>query len=112
MISHSVNGGPFSTGCRDTPAVVRQANRAYAVASRLSPPHQGSLGTVCTTVPPVGVEPTLGTLLGGRPLPLGYGGWVIIPPLRGNNSWRTEFGGIVSPGGYISNSDPFHECKA
>src|SRR5215469_74019 len=31
------------------------------------------------TVPPVGVEPTLGTLLGGRPLPLGYGGWVMIP---------------------------------
>ena len=30
-------------------------------------------------VPPVGVEPTLGTLLGGRPLPLGYGGLVIIP---------------------------------
>ena len=31
-------------------------------------------------VPPVGVEPTLGTLLGGRPLPLGYGGGFIIPP--------------------------------
>ena len=30
-------------------------------------------------VPPVGVEPTLGTLLGGRPLPLGYGGDHIIP---------------------------------
>ena len=30
-------------------------------------------------VPPVGVEPTLGTLLGGRPLPLGYGGGPIIP---------------------------------
>src|SRR5581483_3695380 len=30
-------------------------------------------------VPPVGVEPTLGTLLGGRPLPLGYGGWDMIP---------------------------------
>ena len=31
-------------------------------------------------VPPVGLEPTLGTLLGGRPLPLGYGGAFIIPP--------------------------------
>ena len=30
-------------------------------------------------VPPVGVEPTLGTLLGGRPLPLGYGGSEMIP---------------------------------
>ncbi len=30
-------------------------------------------------VPPVGVEPTLGTLLGGRPLPLGYGGTEMIP---------------------------------
>jgi hypothetical protein len=29
-------------------------------------------------VPPVGVEPTLRTLLGGRPLPLGYGGGTII----------------------------------
>jgi len=36
---------------------------------------------VDTDVPPVGVEPTLGTLLGGRPLPLGYGGWVMIPRL-------------------------------
>ena len=27
-----------------------------------------------TKVPPVGFEPTLRTLLGGRPLPLGYGG--------------------------------------
>jgi hypothetical protein len=30
-------------------------------------------------VPPVGVEPTLGTLLGGLPLPLGYGGFMRIP---------------------------------
>jgi hypothetical protein len=30
------------------------------------------------SVPPVGVEPTLRTLLGGRPLPLGYGGGTII----------------------------------
>src|SRR5215813_8765472 len=36
----------------------------------------GGWGVVAVTkgVPPVGVEPTLGTLLGGRPLPLGYGG--------------------------------------
>jgi hypothetical protein len=61
------------------PGRVRQANDAYAVASRLSRPDQGSSGTTCSRVPPVGVEPTLGTLLGGRPLPLGYGGWVIIP---------------------------------
>jgi len=33
----------------------------------------------CSEVPPVGVEPTLGTLLGGRPLPLGYGGFAIVP---------------------------------
>jgi hypothetical protein len=32
-----------------------------------------------SAVPPVGVEPTLGTLLGGRPLPLGYGGVAMIP---------------------------------
>ena len=31
------------------------------------------------SVPPVGVEPTLWTLLGGRPLPLGYEGVPIIP---------------------------------
>ena len=39
------------------------------------------LGVVAGTrgVPPVGVEPTLGTLLGGRPLPLGYGGIAMIP---------------------------------
>ena len=32
-------------------------------------------------VPPVGFEPTLRTLLGGRPLPLGYGGALIITRL-------------------------------
>src|SRR5215831_21319483 len=43
-------------------------------------------------VPPVGVEPTLGTLLGGRPLPLGYGGWVMIPrPVR-DHSCSGEWG--------------------
>ena len=30
-------------------------------------------------VPPVGLEPTLRTLLGDRPLPLGYGGALIVP---------------------------------
>ena len=29
-------------------------------------------------VPPIGVEPTLGTLLRGSPLPLGYGGGSIV----------------------------------
>jgi hypothetical protein len=34
--------------------------------------------TALTKVPPVGFEPTPRTLLGGRPLPLGYGGALII----------------------------------
>ncbi len=33
-------------------------------------------------VPPVGFEPTLRTLLGGRPLPLGYGGALIVTRFR------------------------------
>ena len=32
-------------------------------------------------MPPVGFEPTLAALLGGPPLPLGYGGALIIPPM-------------------------------
>jgi hypothetical protein len=40
------------------------------------------LGPGPLDVPPVGVEPTLGTLLGGRPLPLGYGGGPMIPPVQ------------------------------
>src|SRR6516165_233868 len=40
---------------------------------------RGGFSQLPVGVPPVGVEPTLGTLLGGRPLPLGYGGWVMIP---------------------------------
>jgi hypothetical protein len=45
--------------------------------------HQGHNRTSASTpVPPVGVEPTLGTLLGGRPLPLGYGGIAMIPRNR------------------------------
>jgi hypothetical protein len=40
-------------------------------------------GALCLLmVPPVGLEPTLRTLLGGRPLPLGYGGALIITQLR------------------------------
>ena len=38
------------------------------------------MAATANVVPPVGVEPTLGTLLGGRPLPLGYGGVFIIQP--------------------------------
>jgi hypothetical protein len=43
-------------------------------------------------VPPVGVEPTLGTLLGGQPLPLGYGGAVMIPPTDTTDYYRIEYG--------------------
>ena len=54
----------------DGPAVGRTISHMAAIGAR----GQGSSG-----VPPVGVEPTLGTLLGGRPLPLGYGGSEMIP---------------------------------
>jgi hypothetical protein len=50
--------------------------RALSVANHApmtEAPHSRS------AVPPVGLEPTLGTLLGGRPLPLGYGGKAMIP---------------------------------
>ena len=50
-------------------------------------------GALCLLiVPPVGLEPTLRTLLGGRPLPLGYGGVLIITQLRylsSNQIFRT-----------------------
>jgi len=36
--------------------------------------HRGKVDIRPDQVPPVGLEPTLRTLLGGRPLPLGYGG--------------------------------------
>ncbi len=36
--------------------------------------HKGMRSGDLRLVPPVGFEPTLRTLLGGRPLPLGYGG--------------------------------------
>jgi hypothetical protein len=51
-----------------------------------------------SAVPPVGVEPTLGTLLGGRPLPLGYGGVAMIP--------RTH---VTIPDNAISNRLVFYD---
>src|SRR5215471_12545269 len=52
-------------------------------------------------VPPVGVEPTLGTLLGGRPLPLGYGGWVMIPRWVRTILARPNGGRKIRPGAHI-----------
>jgi hypothetical protein len=44
--------------------------------------HNHLPGDLRFKVPPVGFEPTLRTLLGGRPLPLGYGGAPIITRFR------------------------------
>src|SRR6516164_2267141 len=68
--------------------------------------------TSAVQVPPVGVEPTLGTLLGGRPLPLGYGGATRIPRrgriIRGpGNGRRDIFSGVR-----ICNSWKSAECGA
>src|SRR5215467_4028296 len=52
-------------------------------------------------VPPVGVEPTLGTLLGGRPLPLGYGGAVMIPPRVRTILAQPNGGRKIRPGAHI-----------
>src|SRR5579859_8038307 len=52
-------------------------------------------------VPPVGVEPTLGTLLGGRPLPLGYGGWVMIPRSVRTILAQANGGRKIHPGSHI-----------
>src|SRR5260370_22932263 len=59
-------------------------------------------------VPPVGVEPTLGTLLGGRPLPLGYGGWVMIPRSVRTILAQANRGRKIRPGAHIQfvRSDP------
>src|SRR5690348_4859716 len=63
-----------------------------------------------TRVPPVGVEPTLGTLLGGRPLPLGYGGWIRIPRLCQIIRGR-PMGGERSPEVHIFNSSIIGRCE-
>ena len=67
----------------------------------------GSL-LVARGVPPVGVEPTLGTLLGGRPLPLGYGGWVMIPRSVRTILAQANGGRKIRPGAHIQfvHSDP------
>src|ERR1700727_1533806 len=89
----------FGPGAADTPAVyqtidtfssarpLRKACPAQCPATRARKTSQetprtssGALMSRLTCyVPPVGFEPTLGTLLGGRPLPLGYGGFLRIP---------------------------------
>src|SRR6266581_4618088 len=72
-----------------------------------APDAWGSLQVV-RGVPPVGVEPTLGTLLGGRPLPLGYGGWVMIPRSVRTILAQANRGRKTRPGAHIqfAHSDP------
>ena len=85
MIRLPVRNNDQRPGCRNGEV---RARLAAAASGRHGPPRavlpayqprggaeglRGSL-LVARGVPPVGVEPTLGTLLGGRPLPLGYGG--------------------------------------
>jgi hypothetical protein len=61
--------------------------------NRLASQHDASL--TCY-VPPVGLEPTLGTLLGGRPLPLGYGGFMRIPRTVQINARAADYYGLDS----------------
>src|SRR6516225_7561370 len=70
----------------------------------------GVAGTV--GVPPVGVEPTLGTLLGGRPLPLGYGGWVMIPRSVRSILAQANGGRKIRPGAHIQFMRSGPECEA
>jgi hypothetical protein len=64
---------------------------------------------------PVGVEPTLGTLLGGRPLPLGYGGGFIIPPVQLPNRRVAKTSGNLSltPAIITTHHPPFlaYKCR-
>src|SRR6516162_1116582 len=52
-------------------------------------------------VPPVGDEQTLGTLLGGRPLPLGYWVWVMIPRSVRTILAQVNGGRKTRPGSHI-----------
>src|SRR5262249_56779152 len=63
-------------------------------------------------VPPVGVEPTLGTLLGGRPLPLGYGGWVMIPRLVRTILAQANRGRKIHPGAQIKFTTLRHRMRS
>src|SRR5215472_5824988 len=66
-----------ATGCRPTRSATGLRPVADLDVGR--GPWVGAGVQATRGVPPVGVEPTLGTLLGGRPLPLGYGGSEMIP---------------------------------
>src|SRR5215470_7139295 len=72
------------------------------------------LGGRCSTkgVFLVGVESTLGTLLGGRPLPLGYGGWVMIPRSVRSILAQTNGGRKIRPGAHIQFMPSGPECEA
>jgi hypothetical protein len=59
-------------------------------------------------VPPVGVEPTLRTLLGGRPLPLGYGGGTIILRVQLPNRGVTT----TASNNFLLPREPFPEGNA
>src|ERR1022692_661313 len=78
------------------------AGRASSLATRtpnsIGKPmrHAPPMPRLTCSVPPVGVEPTLGTLLGGRPLPLGYGGFLRIPRTVAINARAADYCGLDS----------------
>jgi hypothetical protein len=79
----------------------RKARTGRCLAARTGETDQEILGgpvrqcpRVRCYVPPVGVEPTLGTLLGGRPLPLGYGGFMRIPRTVPINAGAADYCGL------------------
>jgi hypothetical protein len=78
MIGNGVNGGLFALSAVIPPLLCDKRTARMPWPAGFPGRIRAARRVACTRVPPVGVEPTLGTLLGGRPLPLGYGGGTII----------------------------------
>src|SRR6516165_2055812 len=95
--------GNCAAGPSEGAARTRTTQRSFARRGVVA----GALG-----VPPVGVEPTLGTLLGGRPLPLGYGGWVMIPRPVLSILARGHGGRKIRPGSHMQFMATIRECEA
>ena len=91
------DGGPSGV----PPAERRRARRDATACAPTGSGAADVFSQLPMGVPPVGVEPTLGTLLGGRPLPLGYGGWVMIPRLVGTILAQANRGRKIHPGAQI-----------
>ena len=104
------SAGPDATPRSFTARNTHAAGGDGSVAESAAPRNSAACGN--EAVPPVGLEPTLALLLGGRPLPLGYGGWPIIHRRIYINEKQIYSDRQVCPGTFIQLVNNVHRMRS